>query len=76
MDYALGWGTLALLNAAIANVDGRSPLAYFVGSMFFGPVITLILAVTWEPAGHGLKQVDLLYGRPKRTAADRPDPSI
>lgn len=69
MDYALGWGTLALLNAAIANVDGRSPLAYFVGSLFFGPLITILLAVTRETPEGALRQVDLLKGRLKQ---DRP----
>ena len=32
--YVLGWGSLALINAALANIDGRGPLKYFLGSWF------------------------------------------
>ncbi len=45
-QYILGWGTLALINGALANIDGRSPLAYLIGSLFFGPILTFALAVT------------------------------
>ena len=51
-NYFLGWGTLVLINTALANIDGRSPLAYFVGSLFFGPILTLVLGVTkYDPEG-------------------------
>ena len=56
--YVLGWGSLALINAALANIDGRSPLKYFLGSLFVGPIITLILAVTRADKGEALRQVD------------------
>ena len=45
-EYALGWGSLALVNAALANAAGRGPLKYFLGSLFLGPIITIILAAT------------------------------
>ena len=61
-EYFLGWGSLALINAALANVDGRGPLKYFLGSLFFGPIITIILAVTRRTEGAGMKQVDLWNG--------------
>ena len=62
-EYFVGWGSLALLNAALANLDGRGPLKYFLGSLFLGPIITMILAATSEtPEGH-LRQVDLWRGR-------------
>lgn len=61
--YALGWGSLALINAAIANADGRSPIKYFLASLLFGPFITLVLAVTREERGEGLRQIDLWKGR-------------
>lgn len=73
MDYALGWGTLALLNAALANVDGRAPLTYFVGSLFFGPLMTIVLAVTWETPEGRLRPVDLLRGRAKQDQPSVPD---
>jgi hypothetical protein len=60
--FVLGWGSLALINAALANIDGRSPLKYFLGSLFVGPIVTLILATTREAAGV-LRQVDLWRGR-------------
>jgi len=62
-NYVLGWGSLALINAAIANVDGRSPLKYFLASLLFGPLVTLVLAATREQSGRDLRQVDLWKGR-------------
>jgi len=62
-NYVLGWGSLALINAAIANADGRSPLKYFLASLLFGPLVTLVLAVTREQSGRDLRQVDLWKGR-------------
>lgn len=62
-EYFVGWGGLALMNAAVANVDGRSPLKYFLGSIFLGPLVTLILAATREEKGGKLRQADLWKGR-------------
>ena len=61
--YFVGWGGLALINAALANSDGRGPLKYFLGSLFLGPIITLILAATRENGDGKLRQVDLWKGR-------------
>lgn len=44
-SYAVGWGSLALINANIAQVKGRSGLAWFLGSLIGGPIATLLLAV-------------------------------
>lgn len=41
--YVVGWGTLALLNAGIAQGKNRSGLLWFVASLFFGPLATLLL---------------------------------
>ncbi len=60
--YFVGWSGLALINAALANADSRSPLKYFLGSFLLGPIITLVLAGTRETDGH-LQQVDLWKGR-------------
>ena len=62
MDYFVGWGGLAVINAALANIDGRSPLKYFLGSLFLGPIITIVLAATREESAR-LRQVDLWSGR-------------
>jgi hypothetical protein len=42
--FVVGWGGLALINAALANIDRRGPLKYFLGSLFVGPFITILLA--------------------------------
>ena len=44
-SYAVGWGSLALINANIAQLKGRSGLLWFLGSLLGGPVVTFILAV-------------------------------
>jgi len=61
--YFLGWGSLALINAALAGIDGRGPLKYFLGSLFLGPFVTIILAATREGDDGRLKQVDLWRGK-------------
>ena len=44
-NFYVGWGTLMLINAAIARSMGRSGLAWFFGSVLIGPFATLLLAV-------------------------------
>ena len=44
--YAVGWGTLALLNAGLAHVKGRSRLSWFLLSLLLGPIATLILVMS------------------------------
>ena len=72
-EYVVGWIGLALINAALANADGRSPLKYFLASLFLGPIVTIVLATTKEDQG-ALRQVDLWNGRagvrPKQRATD------
>jgi hypothetical protein len=55
-DYAIGWGTLALINAGLAQSKERSGLLWFVLSLLLGPVATFILvAFINKPTlvGHG-----------------------
>ena len=47
--YAVGWGTLALINAGLAQSKGRSRLAWFLASLVLGPIATFIIVVTDEP---------------------------
>jgi hypothetical protein len=61
--YFVGWGGLALINAALANIDRRGPLKYFLASLLGGPIVTLILAATREADNGALRQVDLWKGR-------------
>lgn len=50
-QYYAGWGTLALINAALARCMSRSGLAWFFVSLFMGPIVTLLLAVMGPPEG-------------------------
>lgn len=43
--YFVGWGTLALINAGLAQGKNRSGLVWFLLSLLFGPVITLIVVL-------------------------------
>ena len=47
--YALGWGTLALINAGLAQTKGRSGLPWFLISLLLGPIATFILVAFVEP---------------------------
>ncbi len=42
-DYVVGWGTLALINAGLAQGKNRSGLAWFLLSLLLGPIATFIL---------------------------------
>jgi hypothetical protein len=44
-SYAVGWFTLSLLNAGLAHAFGRSRFLWWLGSLFFGPLMTLILVL-------------------------------
>ena len=46
--YAVGWGTLALINAGLAQAHGRSGLMWFLLSLFIGPLATLILVLSYQ----------------------------
>jgi hypothetical protein len=41
--YFVGWGTLALINAGLAQGKNRSGFNWFLLSLFLGPLATLIL---------------------------------
>jgi hypothetical protein len=44
-DFYVGWGTLSLINAGLAQSKGRSGLLWWVASLFFGPVATFLIVV-------------------------------
>lgn len=48
-SYAVGWGTLAIINAGLAQSKGRSRLAWFLASLLLGPIATFLIVVTDEP---------------------------
>jgi hypothetical protein len=43
--YYLGWGTLSLINAGLAQAKGRSGLLWWLGSLLLGPIATLLIVV-------------------------------
>jgi hypothetical protein len=43
--FFVGWGTLTLINAGLAQGKNRSGLAWWLLSLFLGPLATLILVV-------------------------------
>jgi hypothetical protein len=52
--YVAGWGTLSLINAGLAQAKGRSGLAWWLLSLFLGPLATfliVILAAVRPPGG-------------------------
>lgn len=42
-QYFVGWGTLVLINAGLAQGKNRSGLNWFIASVFLGPIATFIL---------------------------------
>jgi hypothetical protein len=42
-QYAVGWTTLALLNAGLAQTKSHSGLVWFLISLFVGPLATLFI---------------------------------
>lgn len=48
--YVVGWGTLALINAGLAQSKGRSRMAWFLVSLLLGPIATLIIVVVDDPS--------------------------
>jgi hypothetical protein len=44
-DYAVGWGTLTLINAGLAQSKNRSGLAWWLISLFLGPIATLLIVL-------------------------------
>lgn len=42
-SFSVGWGTLALINAGLAQSKRRSGLAWFLLSLLLGPIATFFL---------------------------------
>lgn len=43
--YFVGWGTLTLINAGLAQGKGRSGLAWWLFSLFLGPIATFLIVI-------------------------------
>ena len=46
--WATGWGTLALINAGLAQSKNRSGLMWFLISLVLGPVATFLLVAVCD----------------------------
>jgi hypothetical protein len=45
VPWFAGWGTLALINAGLAQGKNRNGLWWFLLSLVFGPIATLVLVL-------------------------------
>ncbi len=48
-EFFVGWGTLSLINAGLAQSKGRSGLMWWLASLLIGPVGTFLIVVLPEP---------------------------
>ena len=44
-EYAVGWFTLSLINAGLAESKGRSRLIWWLVSLLIGPIATFLIVV-------------------------------
>jgi hypothetical protein len=57
-QYALGWGTLSLINAGLAQSKDRSGLFWWFLSLLLGPIATfIIVAFLDKPAPEPFKPI-------------------
>lgn len=57
--YALGWGTLSLLNAGLAQSKNRSGLLWWLVSLLLGPIATFILVAFCDRVPDSQKRLNL-----------------
>lgn len=44
-QFYVGWGTLSLINAGLAQSKNRSGLLWWAASLFLGPLATLLIVI-------------------------------
>lgn len=44
-QFFVGWGTLSLINAGLAQGKGRSGMLWWLLSLILGPIATLLIVV-------------------------------
>jgi hypothetical protein len=52
-EWFMGWGTLALVNAGLAQSKHRSGLIWFLASLLLGPLATFLVVVLDDPRERG-----------------------
>ena len=45
INFVVGWGTLSLINAGLAQSKGRSGLIWCLISLLLGPIATFLIVV-------------------------------
>lgn len=45
LPFVVGWGTLSLINAGLAQAKNRSGLIWWLISLLLGPVATFLIVV-------------------------------
>jgi hypothetical protein len=43
--FFVGWGTLSLINAGLAQSKGRSGFLWWLISLFIGPIATFLIVI-------------------------------
>ena len=51
-QWFVGWGTLSLINAGLAQSKGCSGLLWWLFSLFLGPIATLLIVTLPRPDRH------------------------
>jgi hypothetical protein len=44
-EFFVGWGTLSLINAGLAQAKGRSGFLWWLISLLLGPIATFLIVV-------------------------------
>jgi type IV secretory pathway VirB2 component (pilin) len=44
-QFFVGWGTLSLINAGLAQSKGRSGLLWWLLSLLLGPIATVLIVI-------------------------------
>jgi len=47
-EYGIGWGSLALINAGLAQGKNRSGMNWFLLSLVLGPIATFLLVACFD----------------------------
>lgn len=75
-SFYVGWGTLTLINAGLAQAKGRSGLAWWLGSLFLGPLATFLIVVLEDPRAREARLDGYLAWRRERDARTRTDRGV
>lgn len=72
--FAVGWFTLALINAGLAQNKGHGALIWWAASLFLGPIATFIIVAFLERRPFEPSYDQPAYSIPTRDHHAKPDP--